>query len=363
MADDNDKGPADFLDQSEIDKLLAQASAQQQSKQVLLRADGRRENAAGSTRVDAYDFRNPAFLSEVELRRLRLLHEDFIRYLSARLSLFLRMEFGLKMARLTTATYTKFTEALPSPTHICLFKAEPLNGVGILDINPRLALTLVDRLLGGRGHSVKAERYLTEIEVALLEDIINQVLEEWCGQWQLEQELHPAIIGHENNGRFLQTSPKDAVMLVLALEVNFGDCAEQIQIGVPYYMIEPLVKKMQARRQKDTTVATVVKPAAWQPGYSQISMPVRAEWELFELSLREITSLRVGDVLELPAAQINDTRILLNGTPRFAGTVGLDSDRVAVQLTRQLNRRVDATPAPATTPPPPAPVSHGRKNA
>ena len=33
-----------------------------------------------------------------------LLHEEFIRYLSARLSLFLRMEFGLKLAGLSTIT-------------------------------------------------------------------------------------------------------------------------------------------------------------------------------------------------------------------------------------------------------------------
>src|SRR6185312_5626450 len=114
--------------------------------------------------------------------------------------------------------------------------------------NPRLALTLADRMLGGRGHSVKTERYLTEIEIALLEDVLVIVMEEWCGQWKAEQELRPVFIGHESNGRFLQTSPKDAVVLVLAIEVGFGDCTEQIQIGVPYYTIEPMVRKMQARR-------------------------------------------------------------------------------------------------------------------
>ena len=66
-------------------------------------------------KIETYDFRNPVFLSEVELRRLRLLHEDFIRYLTARLSLFLRMEFALKMAKLTTLTYQKFTDGLPNP--------------------------------------------------------------------------------------------------------------------------------------------------------------------------------------------------------------------------------------------------------
>jgi flagellar motor switch protein FliM len=352
MSEEPAKPASDFLDQSEIDKLLAQTTEQAASKQVLITSDGRRggEGAAGP-KVENYDFRNPVFLSEIELRRLRLLHEDFIRYLSARLALFLRMEFGLKMAKLTTLSYAKFTESLPNPTHLCLFKAEPLTGVGILDLSPRLALTLADRLLGGRGHSIKTERYLTEIEVALLEDVVILILEEWCGQWRNEQELRPLLIGNENNGHFLQTSPKDAVVLALTLEASFGDCSEQIQIGVPYYMIEPLVKKMQARRQKDSAVSVSEKHATWIGAYDHIQVPVRAEWDAFEISLREIASLRVGDLLELPATLLQQTQILLNGTPKFAGTIGLDGEHAAVQITRKLPR-----PPAENTP------SHGRKN-
>jgi len=353
MAEEPDKPASDFLDQSEIDKLLAQTAEAAPPKALLIKADGRRPDGSGAPKIENYDFRHPVFLSEIELRRLRLLHEDFIRYLAARLALFLRMDCGLKMAQLTTTTYAKFTDLLPNPTHLCLFKAEPLAGVGILDINPRLALTLADRMLGGRGHSIKAERYLTEIEVALMEDIFQIILEEWCAQWKNEQELRPTIIGHENNGRFLQTSPKDAIMLVLALEVSFGDCSEKIQVGVPYYTIEPLVRKMQARRQKDNAVSTTEKRAAWFGAYDHITVPVRAEWDAFEVSLREIASLRVGDVIELPAPLLQQTRILLNGTPKFIGTVGLDADRTAVQITRKLSGEETANPNQN---------SHGRKN-
>jgi flagellar motor switch protein FliM len=332
MADDPQKPQTDFLDQSEIDRILAQQAAEAQS----VKGGFVTSSEFGGPKIEPYDFRNPAFLSEAELRRLRLLHEDFIRYLSARLSLYLRMEFGLKMAKLTTVTYSKFTDSLPNPTHLSLFKVDPMVGVGILDINPRLALTIADRLLGGRGHSVKAERYLTEIEIALIEDVILILLEEWCAQWKGEQELHPLIIGHENNGRFLQTSPRDAIMLAMALECNFGDCSEQIQIGVPYYTIEPVVKKMQARRQKDTAVTQTAKRAEWHSSYAGIKLPVHAEWQAIELTLREVASLRVGDVIEMKPSVCADTRILLNGTPKFSGTVGLDTDRVAIQITRKL---------------------------
>lgn len=355
MSDDPTKSDNEFLDQSEIDRLLAQSNADKEvaAKRMLIRADGRRTPEGQQAKVEPYDFRNPAFLSEIELRRLRLVHEDFIRYLSARLSLFLRMEFGLKMAKLTTVNYAKFTEMLPSPTHICLFKAEPLTGISTIDINPRLALTIADRLLGGRGHSVKAERYLTEIEISLLDDVVHMILEEWCHQWQSEQELTPLIVGHENSGRFLQTSPKDAVILAMTLEASFGDCSEQIQIGVPYYTIEPLVRKMQAKRQKDANITTTVaKKAKWQEAYASIGMPVRAEWDAFTVSLREITDMRVGDVIELPAEQIRRTHVLLNGVPKFVGTVGLDAGHVVIQLTSKLG---SGTP-PAAVP------SHGRKN-
>jgi flagellar motor switch protein FliM len=191
---------------------------------------------------------------------------------------------------------------------------------------------------------VKLERYLTEIEIALLEDIILILLEEWCHQWKHEKELHPQVIGHENNGRFLQTSPKDAIMLGLTLEANFGDCAEQIQIGVPYYTIEPMVKTMQARRQKDSAPGGVALKAEWKPIYEHITIPARAEWSAFELSFREIINLRVGDVIEMPNNILEETQVSLNGTPKFIGTVGLDSDRVAVKLTKKI--RAEDFPAP-----------------
>ena len=81
--------------------------------------------------------------------------------------------------------------------------------------------------------------------------------------------------------------------------------------------------------------------------------PIRAEWDTFEVSLREITDLRVGDVIEMPAEQLRQTNLLFNGVPKFVGTVGVDSEHVAVQLTA---RYASPTETPAT------PLSHGRKN-
>ncbi|EIQ00363.1 flagellar motor switch protein [Opitutaceae bacterium TAV1] len=351
---ENTPEPSGALDQSEIDRLLAQTvdadtagsgGGRAGERPPVFRADGRRTgDDDAATRIEAWDFRSPVFLSEAELRRLRLQHEDFVRALGARLALFLRMECAFRMSRLTTQPYQKFAEALTAPVHICLFRAEPLPGVGLVSISPSLAMTLVDRMLGGRGHSVRAGRHLTEIEIALIEDVLLILLEEWCGQWKSAQEPHPQIVGHESNGCFLQTSARDAVMLVLVLDVKFGDCAEQMQVGVPWYMIEPVLRDLQARRQQHAKASPAAPAAAvWKPVYEHITLPVRAEWPVFEASLREIASLRPGDVLELPVGVLDDTRVLLAGTEKFAGTVGVEGDRVAVKINRKLSVSEPAT--------------------
>ncbi len=331
MADETTKPASESFDQKEVEQMIAPPPAPAPQGGVVPAVP------AAQRGVQPVDFRNPVFLSEGELRRLRQSHEDFVRYLSARLSLFLRMEVGLKLASLATATYGKFIDGLPSPTHLSLFKIEPLVGAGILELNPRLALSFTDRLLGGRGLEIKGERSLTEIETALVEDVLIVILDEWCGQWKYDQPLKPAIIGSENSGRFLQTSPRDAIVLSLTLECSFGDCAEQIRIGLPYYTAEPLVKALLSRRQKESTVAPAPKRAEWQPAYDRITVPVRAEWDALELTLREISCLRVGDVVEMPPSLCAETRVLMNGAPKFVGTIGLDTDRVAVQLTRKLH--------------------------
>jgi flagellar motor switch protein FliM len=328
MADESPQTTSDVLDSKEIEQLVTPPTARPAPAGGVV-------TGAGAA-AQPYDFRNPVFLAEAELRRIRQLQEDFVRYLSARLSLHLRMDVGLQMTGLTTTTYAKFTEALGNPSHISLFKIEPLVGVGVLDFSPRLALTIADRLLGGRGQAIKADRALTEIEVALIEDVILVILEEWGNQWKFQQALRPQVIGNETSARFLQSSPPDAIILALTLECTFGECTEKLQRGLPYYTVDPLVKELQARRQKEAAVTPAAKRIEWHASYDRVTVPVRAEWNAFEITLREVSTLRVGDVIEMQASICAETRVLLNGTPKFTGTVGLDNDHVAIQLTSKL---------------------------
>ena len=95
---------------------------------------------------------------------------------------------------------------------------------------------------------------------------------------------------------------------------------------------------------------TVLSPRFYTTDFDELDRTdvtaVRAEWDAFELSLREIAALRVGDVIEMPSGIVEKTRLLLNNTPKYEGTVGIEGDRVAVNLVKKITEMEIAPPKP-----------------
>jgi flagellar motor switch protein FliM len=334
MAEATPQEIADVLSQSEVERLLAQVS-EQENKVTVLKGEEKSKHDKDS--IQPYDFRHPIFLSAGELRKLRLRHEDFIRALTARLSLYLRLEFSLQMSKLQTIPYKKFIESLPNPTHLTLFKVEPLRGIGLLDLHPRLGLTIVDRLLGGQAHSIAADHDFSEIEMALLDQAIQVVLAEWCNHWANLQEVRAVMIGHETNGAFLQTAPHDSIMLVLAMEAKVGDCLEQMQIALPCYTLEPIIRKLSAATEAARDAAAPpVLAMKWNRGFDDVLVPVTAMWNDLDLTARAVTQLKVGDVVPLTPECTQQVKLRLANMPKFTGQLGTVGGKWAVSLTSVL---------------------------
>lgn len=318
------------LSRSEAEQLLAQVVEPRNETSVQL-AGGLATPAKSSGQP--YDFRNPVFLPASQLRRLRSEHEEFIHALAARLSIYLRMEFALQMTRLETMTYQKFKGGLGSPTHLTMLKTEPLRGVCILDINPGLGLAMVDRLLGGSGHAVSLSRDLSEIEVALLDQVVHIVFGEWCNHWSSLQEIRHQVVGHENNPQFLQTMQPDAVILVLSMEARIADCLEQIQIGFPYNTVEPLIEKLGGQLRPDAEEPDeAVNAHRWNPELADVNIPVTAEWPPVFVKASELACLQVGDVVPIPAEFANQVQIKLARMKKFCGRLGTKGNNWAVEV-------------------------------
>lgn len=287
--------------------------------------------------VRSYDFRQSGFLAPSELRRIRLRHEQFVRSLAARLAIFLRLEFAIELDKLQIVGYQKFIDNLPGPTHITLFKVEPLKGVGLLIIPPRLGLSLVDRMLGGPGKMPETARDLSEIEVALVDQVATLLVSEWCTHWPEMRDLNPMFLGHENNSRFLQTATADTAMLALTLNVGFGEQSEIIQLAFPYATVEPLVRLLcPAGLPGADAASTVAVRPQWNPELDDVKVPIIAEWRGLKLSASAIAQLKQGNVLMLDPRCAAQVQLRFNQVPKFLGRPGTRAGNWAVELTNPI---------------------------
>jgi flagellar motor switch protein FliM len=290
-----------------------------------------------SASVRKHDFRQSGFLAPSELRWIRLRHEQFVRALAARLSIVLRMDVTEHLSRLHILNYQQLIDGFSHPIHISLFKAEPLKGVCMLVIPPRLGLTIVDRLLGGPGQPIEAERDLSEIETALLDQTVQIILTEWCNHWQDVQEIKPSLLGHENNCRFLQTAPADTPMLQVILDTGLGQEVQPMQLVFPYSTIKTFVRHMNPAGLPYSDGGAAGVREKWNPELNAVKIDLTAAWEGPKLSALEISRLKLGDMLMMSPQDAERVQIRLAGVPRFCGRLGTCGRKWAVELTSVLS--------------------------
>ena len=297
---------------------------------------GVKTSVAGD-RIRNFAFGQSAALSTSELHRFKSHNESVIRGVGARLSMFLRIEFTLELLSLDTITLPKFMDTTPPPRLMILFKIEPLRGIGILDIPPPLALAIADRMLGGKGFSVNP-RALREVEIALINQMAQIAIKEWCTPWKSVDELRPVLLGHESNPRYLQIGGSDETFYLLKMEAGIGDCIEQMLMVMPVKMLDPLVRNLSLDPEglrKDKTVKELVIPK-WNPGFDEVNIPLTAEWRDLEITTRDLLNFQVGDVIPLDSTQLNRVEVCLAHLPKYIGRVGSSGPKSAVEITKIL---------------------------
>jgi flagellar motor switch protein FliM len=334
--------PSGALSELDVERLLATVA----NPAAPGRPDvpGAAASAPDKENADACDFRNPVLLPPATMRKLRADQEEFVNELASRLSLYLRLEISLKLARIQTISCQKLAHGWTNPTYLALFKLEPLRGVSVFEMPPRLGLCMVDRLMGGPGRASEHTAEISEIERVLLEQVMQLILGEWCGRWTKVKELRAVLLGHESNPRFVQVAAPETMMFVLSLQVGIGECTEKIQISIPFAPLELLIHQLTkgAETLPDAAVPAAARPAPpWNPAFSDLCVPVTAEWHATDMAARDVLALKPGDVIRMDPQSAGQITLHLGGTPRFQGRPGTVAGKWAVELTRTLNGRPD----------------------
>lgn len=331
---------AENLAASEIENLIAQVTAPEPAidQPPLGEAAPVEAPAESNGGPHRREFPKLSSLSEADLRKIRIRHEELINLLAGRLSMYLGLEVALQMTKLETIPFQKFANSLSNPTHLTLLKLEPFTGTCLLDIPPLLGLCMVDRELGGPALPAEEPRELGKMEAKLLSKIVETIVAQWCSTWSDIAELRPALLKHENNARFLKVCAPDTTMFLLGIETKIGELTEQIQFAVPLTVLEPLLSKLNAADEpvvKPATAAAAPAPVStpkWNSIFDEIELQITAEMPDVEVTARQLAEMKPGDIISLPEAIASHIRLCMSGAPKFTGTLGTADGQWAVKI-------------------------------
>ena len=322
----------EVLSQDEIDALLtAISTGESDTEEIKVVSDQRK--------VKIYDFKRPDKFSKDQIRTLQMMHETFARLTTTSLSAQLRTLVHVHVASVDQLTYEEFIRSIPSPTTLAVINMDPLKGSSVLEIDPSITFTIIDRLFGGSGEATKISRELTDIEISVMENIIVRILANLREAWSNVIDLRPRLGNIETNPQFAQIVPPNDMVVLVTLETKVGEVEGMINFCIPYITIEPIISKLSAQYwyssiRKGTTTENL---NLLKERLDSVFLFVKAELGEVELSMNDVVNLSAGDTVLLPNAKINSDMLLKIGNkPKFRCRPGIVSNRMAVQVVGQL---------------------------
>jgi flagellar motor switch protein FliM len=268
------------------------------------------------------------------------MHETFARLTTTALSANLRSVVHVHVASVDQLTYEEFIRSIPAPTTLAIINMDPLKGNAILEIDPAITFSIIDRLFGGKGEGIKIpqQRELTDIEQSVMEGIIVRILGNMREAWAQVIDLRPRLGQIDTNPQFAQiVAPQEMVVLV-TLETKVADVEGMMNFCIPYLTIEPIIGKLSAqfwysnvRQGANTENLNILKDKL-----VTVDVNVVAEVGSIQIPIRDVLSLRVGDVVRLYSVKVGDNfGVNIGGKQKFLCRPGMVGNKMAVQITKR----------------------------
>lgn len=323
---------ADVLSQSEIDELLSAIST------GVVTAENIKQEQK-TRKIKLYDFKRPDKFSKDQIRTLYMLHENFARLLNTYLSAHLRTLVSVNVASVDQLTYEEFVRSMPNPSVISIFEMRPLSGNVILEMNPAVAFSIIDRLFGGYGTPPAKPRSLTDIEESIIARIVNKSLEFLQEAWKQVVNVEPRLEAIENNPLFTQIVPPNDMVVIITLQTRVAQTEGFVNLCIPYLVLEPIMSKLSTSFWVASSIARAGSqrnPALLQKKIEKTWIPITVELGKVIVTVQEMLDLSVGDVIKLDSRTTDEMSLIIGQHEKFKCKPGSFNNRIAVQISHSV---------------------------
>ncbi len=330
---------ADILSQEEIDALLDVVDDEGDD---ILDSD-ENTNVTLQKQVTLYDFKRPNRVSKEQLRAFRGVHDKMARSLASQISSIMRSIVEIQLHSVDQMTYGEFLMSLPNPTSFNVFSIKPLEGSGVVEINPSIAFPMLDRLLGGKGEPFDANREFSDIELSLFETILRVTMSTLQEAWAPVMEVFPTVESKESSPNIVQIVAQNEIVVMVVMEIIIGHSSGMMNICYPVISLEPVLPKLASRDlMLNETSSKKSRNKELKVLLGGANINVEANLGNTELTMRNILELEVGNILRLPTPANDIVSVSVDGKDRFKGQIGLQRMRKSIQIIEIIDNEHDA---------------------
>jgi len=319
---------AKILSQEEIDALLTTVTS----------GEGEGEGASYSNEklrsIVAYDFKHPNRVSKDQIRTLENLHDNFAGHFGSMLSAVLRSIVDVDLVSVDQITYSEFIMSLVSPSCTYTFSAEPLDGVCLVDFNPTLTFSVIDRMFGGHGKIMETERELTGIERSVMSRLVQRVYGELARAWEHLVQISIEQKSFETNPQFIQIVPPGETVVVISFQVRLFQSTGLLTICYPYVSLEPIVGRLSAQNWIDATKKKNQEEDRQTNIHNvkQVGATLAAELLRTTIKMRDFLDLKIGDVIPSDMKIDSPMSVLVNRRIKLMARAGVSGKKRAFQV-------------------------------
>jgi flagellar motor switch protein FliM len=267
-----------------------------------------------------FDFCRLDRIAKSQLRAIHLLHDNFVRNLSASLSAYLRSYLTVNLVSVEQLAYAEFLEGLPSPTCIISMGLSPYEGTAVLEMNPSLIFPIIEMLLGGTGkNGVVVQREITEIEQSLLDGIFRIILHDLKEAWKGVTVIDFKLETMEKEPQLLQIlAPSEAVVAV-GVEIRIGETTGMMNMAMPAIIIKMMRQKFEQQWAVRKAESSDTERGRMMRFLSEAQVELDGRLDGTDFSVQDLLSLEEGDIITFDHPVGRPLDCMVNGKRKFQG--------------------------------------------
>ncbi|MFS4459504.1 flagellar motor switch protein FliM [Bdellovibrio sp. HCB2-146] len=337
------------LSQSEVDALLAAVSDGDVTTSESPKSSGGGGGGGaggGNGKVDeskvvTYDLTSQDRIIRGRLPQLEVIYEKFMRAFRVSLSSALRKIASITLTSTEFLKFGEFINTLPMPTCMSVLRFGNLRGSALFVIESKLAYALVDSFFGGadRPYTKIDGKDFTPIELSIVQKVVGLAINDLEAAWASIEKIGCSFVRTEVNPQFVGIVPPTDVVIASTFDVELENATGTISIVIPYATIEPIKQKLQTGFQVESDQTD--KKLWTSIIHEQLlgtDLEVQVNLGETEIKLRDLMTLKVGDVIPLDQDATGEFDVQLEGVKKFKGYYGIHHGTVAVQVTRPVTK-------------------------